>query len=125
VKQSLAQAQKAIEQLDWNKIARLQKLSKTAILSLKNELTQSLHNINWEEIYKQSLDSIQKETTNQMRSSLKLEYEKVNNYKALQQQYEAIKTELLKQQDSFKKSMQTELKEIETQVQKKKVIVHI
>ncbi len=125
VNQSLIQAQKAIEKLDWNRIAKLQKLSKASILQLQKQLQQSLHNLNWSQIYKETMDSLNKEATKNMRSSLKQEYDKMNNYKNLQQQYETIKTELQQQQEKYKKGVEKELKEIEKQVQKKKVIVYI
>jgi beta-lactamase regulating signal transducer with metallopeptidase domain/flavin-binding protein dodecin len=125
VNQSLAQAQKAIEKLDWNRIAKLQKLSKASILQLQKQLQLSLQNLNWSQIYKETMDSVNKEATKNMRSSLKQEYDKMNNYKNLQQQYETIKTELQQQQEKYKNGVEKELNEIEKQVQKKKVIVYI
>ena len=125
VNQSLAQAQKAIQKLDWNKIARHQKLSKTSVLKLQKELHQSLSNLNWSSIFKESMDSMNKVSTETMRFSLKQEYDKMNKYKALQQQFETIKNQLLQRQEIYKKGVEIELNEIDRQVKKKKVIVYI
>ena len=122
---SLAQAQKAIQKLDWNKIAKLQKLSKASVLKLQKELQRSLQNLNWSQIYNETIDSINEASTERMRYSLKQEYDKLNNYKALQQQYETIKTELQQQQENYRKGAETELREIQKQVKKIKVIVYI
>jgi len=125
VNESLVQARKAIQKLDWDKIARHQKLSKTSVLKLKKELGQSLSSLDWPSIFKETMDSMNSVSTKNMRFSLKKEYEKMNNYKALQQQFETIKNQLQQRQEIYIKGIEIELNEIDKQVKKKKVIIYI
>jgi hypothetical protein len=112
-RKSIALAQKAIDKIDLDKIARLQKLGKSATLTLKLELRKSLQDINWSQLYNESMDSVYKESMESIKSSLEKEYQKVNNYKCLEQQYQSLKIQLQQQEERIKNQV------------KKKVVVYI
>lgn len=125
LQQSLAQTQKAIEELDWEKIARLQKIDKLTIMKLRKEIQVSLQHLNGQQIHHDTSDSLNRENIEKLQIFFKENIEVINNYKSLQKKYESIKIELQRQEEKLKKDVNFELRETQKQVQKRKVIVYI
>src|SRR5437762_4435437 len=89
---------------------------------LRKEIQESLEQVNWQQIDKEVNESINKESIENMRASLKDEYENMNKYKILQQEYEKIKTQLQQQQEKYKKDAEIKLIDIRRQIEKNKRI---
>lgn len=123
--QSLVQAQKALDKVDWERIGQDQKLDVFTLAKVRQEIQDSLKDLNWRQIYKKSKDSVNNENINNPREFLKAELKIINNYKVIQQQYETIKRELRKQQEIHLNRFDNGVKEIQKEVRNKKVIVYI
>lgn len=119
--QSLVQAQKALDKLDWERIAKDQKFDVSTLAKLRKEIQGSLQNSNWRQIYKEAKDSVNNEIINMLRESLKDKLRTINNYQIIQQQYETIKTEVHKQHEIYLNRINNDAKKFK----KKKVIVYI
>ncbi|MEO6001288.1 MAG: M56 family metallopeptidase [Chitinophagaceae bacterium] len=125
VRRSLVKAQNEIQNIELNKIAKLHDSSKSAFLQLQRKIHESVQQLNVQQLYNRILDSSNNINLDNLKASAKEESEYINYYKVLQLQFKSIKTELQKQHEKNKKDVDSELKEIQKQIKKIKVIVYI
>lgn len=123
--ESLAKAQKALEQLDWATIQKQFSNKKTDAAKLLKQIQESLKKLNWQQINEEVQAQMEKENTDQMRASLKAAYDEMARYKNEQQEYIKIKSALLKQVQQVQKDIEKNQLELDKKVVVKKVIVHI
>ena len=123
-RQSMVQAQKAVDKIDWSKLEKDFKKSKVNLDRLRQEIQKSLQELNWQEINQQVKDSLSKETAENVRI-LHKEYENITNYKIRQKQYQEIKTQLLQQEEKSKRDEEMQIINIQKKLQKKRVVVYI
>lgn len=122
--ESLAKAQKAIESLNWKKIEKMLD-SKADIKKLREEIQSSLLHLNWQKINEEVKESLNKNVTEKMRTTLKAQVQEVDNYKNLLQEYQKIHEELQQQQEDLKQQAEIKSLQIDKQARKKKTIVII
>lgn len=123
-RESLAKAQKAIESLNWKKIEKLID-DKADIKKLREEIQSSLLHLNWQKINEEVKEALNNEATEKMKTTLKAQYEDVNNYKNLLQEYQKLHEELKHQQNNLKEESEIKLLQIDKLAGKRKAIVII
>ena len=125
-RESLVKAKKALAQVDWEKIQkeliRKGKVSKTDLLKL---LENSLEKLNWNDINNEVSATINQQSIERWRSSLKAELDDAKKYKELQQQYQLLKDQLQKQQQNVKTEIEIQSLQLDNTIKKNKVIVHL
>lgn len=92
---------------------------------MKKAIQQSLEQLNWQEINNEVTQALNKENIEKLKKSLNAEYNKVRSYKVQQQQYQQLHNELKLQQEMYKKEVEHKQWEINKQIAKQKIIVHI
>ncbi|MEJ7736501.1 MAG: M56 family metallopeptidase [Chitinophagaceae bacterium] len=123
-REALLNTQKAIEKIDWKSLQKHLK-NKSDVAQVKKAIQQSLEQLNWQEINNEVTQALNKENIEKLKKSLNAEYNKVRSYKVQQQQYQQLHNELKLQQEMYKKEVEHKQWEINKQIAKQKIIVHI
>ncbi|MEO6931290.1 MAG: hypothetical protein ABI151_06650, partial [Chitinophagaceae bacterium] len=89
------------------------------------QLELSLEALNWDEINKEASESINQQSIDKWRTSLKSDFEDARKFKLLQQEYQLLKSQLQEAQKTLKKRMEIEQIEVSKEIKKAKVIVHL
>lgn len=125
-KESLVKAKKALAQVDWDKIQiELVKKGKLTKANLLKQLEASLDKLNWTEINNEVSATLNKQSVDKWRASLKTELDDAAKYKELQQQFQLLKDQLQQQQQLLKKEAEIESIKLDKEIKKNKVIVHL
>lgn len=125
-RESLVKTKKALSQVNWDKLqTELKKAGKLTKETLLQQLEVSLDALNWEKINKEVAESLNQQSIEKWRTSLKIEIEDANKYKQLQQQYQLLKTQLQEAQKNLKKDVEVEKIEVAKEIKRTKTIVHL
>ncbi len=124
-REAMVKAQKALDQIDWTNIEKQLKNSKGDIAEIKKQIEASLRKVNWQQINQQVNDSLSVENNLRMRLNLRNDYDSMKVYKDRQQQYELLQENLKRQEQQYKMDSERKLLELQDQLGKQKVTVHI
>ncbi len=125
-RESLIKAQKAVDEIDWDKIEKQFKgKTKVDIKKIKDQIQLSLQQLNWQKINREAKDSVAKENLDNMKASLKIEHDEMLKYKVLQEHFQQIRKNIELEEEKYKKGAELKFMDVQQKIGKKKTIVHI
>lgn len=128
---AILKAQKALQQLNWQKIEKQLKYSRRDITRLKSELTRQIQKLNWEKINNEVKAETSREQQDKLQETLNQD-QQIKRYQRTEAYNEAMTRQLAEQQQLINESQQraldsrkaTELQEkkLQQEMKKRKII---
>ncbi|MEO5685340.1 MAG: M56 family metallopeptidase [Chitinophagaceae bacterium] len=130
-KEGLIKAQKALEQINWQKIEKQLKYSRQEMAKLKKEITLQLQNMNWQKISNEVRGQLSQEQLDKLQQTLN-QGQSIQLYRQSEAYNEAIQRQMAEQdqlmkeaeqrmQDS-KKAADLQQKKLEQEMKKRRII---
>jgi len=130
-KDALLKAQKAIQQIDWQKIEKQLKVNRKDIAKLKNELVLQIQKLNWQQINDDVRLQFSLDDMGKIQETLK-QKEAIKQYQQTEAYHEAITRRLTEQEQLLKETEQRQeearkaallqQKRIEAEMKKRRII---
>jgi molybdenum cofactor biosynthesis enzyme MoaA len=132
-KDAVLKVQKALEQINWQKIEKQLKYNRRDIAKLRNEITRQLQGLNWQKINSDVKSQVNQEQLEKLQDAAKQE-QTIKRYQLTEAYNEALQRQLAEQDQLLKEGQQraaesrkaTELQEKKLQQElKKRRIIYI
>jgi len=107
-KDALLRVQKAIDQINWQKIEKQLKYNRRDIVKLKNELTRQVQNLNWQKINSEVKSQVSQEQQEKMQDAVKQD-QMIKRYQLTEAYNEALHRQMAEQEQLIKEGQQRAL----------------